>query len=584
MLQLSYNLGSLQEIDSYLRDTGLQQHAARSRSTLVQFFASHVDSNAIPALYQRIIEYIPQAMVTGITTAGEIHEGESIIERTVVVFSFFETAELQLVSYSGESETEQEVGRRMVDTILSEPAAAPIKGIQLYATTQRMNGAGLLEDMQSRLAAIPVFGAGASSYDNDGETWIFAGDRMYEKGVAAVVFRGEELEIKAYSCLGWEPLSRAMTVTEIESPTLLKTLDGIPAASVYEKYLGIQNDDNFFKNMLEFPLMLKRGAATLARVPLMRRANGSLQLVADVHVGEQVRITYGNPKHIIEAAYEMQQKLAAFRPQGILIYSCYCRQVYLQEGLNLETQGFRQIAPSAGFYTYGEFYGQGEELALHNATMVAVGMREGGETDLLTAQGPEQVRLSESKPMEMTARLARFVGVVVEELEQANRELQELMQADSLTGIYNRRKMDELLSKAMAFDSAADSLSIVLLDIDWFKRINDTYGHLCGDEVLKRTAAILREEICGAGDVGRWGGEEFLLLLPNTPADEAAAIAERIRVTLEQTDFGAPRSVTASFGVTAAIPGEEIRQLFKRADEALYSAKHGGRNRVSLYR
>ncbi|WP_037287535.1 sensor domain-containing diguanylate cyclase [Saccharibacillus sacchari] len=583
MLQLSYNLGSLQEIDSYLHDTELQNHAARSRSTLVQFFASHVDSNAIPALYQRIIEYIPEAIVTGITTAGEIHEGESIMERTVVVFSFFETAELQLVSYHGQSEAERELGRRMVDTILSEPVAAPIKGIQLYATTQRMNAAGLLEDMQSRLEGVPVFGAGASSYHNHGETWIFAGDQVYEEGAAAVVFRGAELEIEVYPCLGWEPLSRAMTITEIESPTLLKTLDGIPAASVYEKYLGIQNDDNFFKNMLEFPLMLKRGTSTLARVPLIRRANGSLQLVADVHVGEQVRITYGSPKHIIEAAYDMQKKLADFRPQGILIYSCYCRQVYLQEGLNLETQGFRQIAPSAGFYTYGEFYGEGGELALHNATMVAVGMREGGLAEQFSGQEPNQVHLSESKPMEMTARLARFVGVVVEELEQANRDLQELMQADSLTGIYNRRKMDELLGEAMSSDEANDSLSIVLLDIDWFKRINDTYGHLCGDEVLKRTAAILREDVCGTGDVGRWGGEEFLLLLRNKKADEAVTIAERIRVTLEQTDFGAPGSVTASFGVTAARPGEEIRQLFKRADDALYSAKHGGRNRVVLF-
>ncbi|CAM4024125.1 sensor domain-containing diguanylate cyclase [Saccharibacillus endophyticus] len=580
MLQLSYNLGSLQEIDSCLQDVGLQQHASRSRSTLVQIFASRIDPQQVPGLHRRIASCMPRAVVAGITTAGEIHEGESVIRRIVVVFSFFETSELQLVSYGCEPEKEREVGRRLVDAIRSEQAAAPIKGIQLYATTQRMNAAGLLEDLQHRLAEIPVFGAGASAYHNHGEAWIFAGEKVYEEGVAAVVFRGKELEIEAYPCLGWEPLSRAMTVTEIESPTVLKTLDHIPAAHVYEKYLGIQNDDNFFKNMLEFPLMLKRGTAALARVPLIRRANGSLQMVADLHVGEQVRITYGNPKHIIEAAYDLQQKLTEFRPQGILIYSCYCRQVYLQEGLNLETQGFRQIAPSAGFYTYGEFYGQGEELVLHNATMVAVGMREGTPADPLISKEPEQARLSQSEPMEMTARLARFVGVVVEELEQANRELQEMMQADGLTGIYNRRKMDELLGEAI---DSGESLSVALLDIDWFKRINDTYGHLCGDEVLKRTAAILREDVCGAGEAGRWGGEEFLLLLPNTKADEAAAIAERIRVTMEQTDFGAPGSVTASFGVTAAVPGEEIRQLLKRADEALYSAKHSGRNRVVLF-
>ncbi|MEJ8307168.1 GGDEF domain-containing protein [Saccharibacillus sacchari] len=584
MLQLSYDLGSLEEIDDCLQDAELKRHAARHRATLVQFFASRVDAGSIPDLHRKVTEYLPQAIVTGITTAGEIHEGESMLRRTVVVFSFFETAELQLLSYTCCPGQEQSVGRKLTDDILKEKSAAPIKGIQLYATTQRINAAGLLENMKRRLGpTFPVFGAGASSYDNNGEACVFAGEQGYEDGVVAVVFRGRELEIEAYPCLGWEPLSRAMTVTETESPMLVRTLDGVPAASVYEKYLGIQNDENFFNHMLEFPLMLSRDGAVLARVPMLRRSNGSLQLVADVYEGEEVRITYGNPKHIIAAAYDMQKKLARFRPQGVLVFSCYCRQVYLKDGLNLETAGFRDIAPSAGFYTYGEFYGRGEDLALHNATMVAVGMREGAVSDMPSKPVQDQVSFVESPPMEMKARLARFVGVVVEELEQANRELKELMQTDGLTGIYNRRKMDELLGDIFAFGEPGLPCSIVLLDIDWFKRINDTHGHLCGDEVLKRTASILRKHVRGKGEAGRWGGEEFLLLLPDTTSAAAEAFAERIRIEMEQTDFGEAARVTASFGVTTSIPGEAIRQLFKRADEALYSAKRAGRNRVVLH-
>lgn len=584
MLQLSYNLGSLQEIDSCLQNDELKKHAARHRTVLVQFFASYVDPNFIPELHRQVTENFPEAVVTGITTAGEIHEGESMLKRTVVVFSFFETAELQLLSYTCCPGEEQSVGRRLTDDILTKKNAAPIKGIQLYATTQRINAAGLLENMKRRLGpAIPVFGAGASSYGNNGEASVFAGETGYEDGVVAVVFRGDDLEIEAYPCLGWEPLSRAMTVTRTESPTLVQTLDGLPAAGVYEKYLGIQNDENFFNHMLEFPLMLNRDGAVLARVPMLRRSNGSLQMVADVYEGEEVRIAYGNPKHIIAAAYEMQKKLARFRPQGVLVFSCYCRQVYLKDGLNLETAGFRRIAPSAGFYTYGEFYGRGKDSALHNATMVAVGMREGSESDMPSEPVQEEVNFVESPPMEMKARLARFVGVVVEELEQANRELKELMQTDGLTGIYNRRKMDELLGDIFAFGEPGRPFSIVLLDLDWFKRINDTYGHLCGDEVLKRTAAILRKHIRGRGEAGRWGGEEFLLLLPDTTSAQAQAFAERIRIEIEQNDFGEATPITASFGVTTSIPGEVIRQLFKRADEALYSAKRGGRNRVVLH-
>jgi diguanylate cyclase (GGDEF)-like protein/PAS domain S-box-containing protein len=166
---------------------------------------------------------------------------------------------------------------------------------------------------------------------------------------------------------------------------------------------------------------------------------------------------------------------------------------------------------------------------------------------------------------------------------------QELIDAaltDSLTGLYNRRGL-EGRSEALHFRPGGAPLAQVwiMVDIDHFKRVNDTYGHEAGDEVLKAVAEALRATARGADVVARFGGEEFVLVLPETSADMAARIAERLRLTIEalSTDVGGQViRVTASFGVAQRAAHESQLEVLERADAALYSSKKDGRNRVTM--
>ncbi len=126
--------------------------------------------------------------------------------------------------------------------------------------------------------------------------------------------------------------------------------------------------------------------------------------------------------------------------------------------------------------------------------------------------------------------------------------------------------------------------SVIVLDVDKFKFVNDTYGHLAGDEVLRRVADILVSNIRPGDVCARYGGEEFVLLLPRTKAENAYIVAERIRKTLELTEVPLPMKVTSSQGI-AHYPthGKTREELLGRADEALYTAKHTGRNRTVIY-
>ena len=168
-------------------------------------------------------------------------------------------------------------------------------------------------------------------------------------------------------------------------------------------------------------------------------------------------------------------------------------------------------------------------------------------------------------------------------LEQALRTINELAIRDELTGTYNRRHLMRLIDRA---SERGQRFSLCLLDIDFFKRINDTYGHSAGDAVLRAFAYTVQSEIRPGDTFGRYGGEEFLLMLPETLAPSAMVLAERVRLAIEQmrcTELGPSVVLTASIGVAQYRPGESITTAVGRADEALYLAKSAGRNRIACH-
>lgn len=161
------------------------------------------------------------------------------------------------------------------------------------------------------------------------------------------------------------------------------------------------------------------------------------------------------------------------------------------------------------------------------------------------------------------------------------KRIEELSITDRLTGLYNRLKLDELfafhISVAKRHKSA---FSIIILDIDKFKSVNDTYGHQAGDTVLKKIALILKENCRLEDTLGRWGGEEFLILLPSSDLDSGIALAQKLRAKIEAYVFDKIGVCTASFGVSSFHEGDNEQTMVSRADLALYRAKESGRNKV----
>lgn len=181
----------------------------------------------------------------------------------------------------------------------------------------------------------------------------------------------------------------------------------------------------------------------------------------------------------------------------------------------------------------------------------------------------------------LTANLRSSVETLTDEKTSLSRELA----TDALTATFSRRRILEILAYLLDITKADNPTSIIMVDLDYFKKINDQYGHVVGDDVLKQTAECIRQAMRSSNSLGRYGGEEFIAVLPYTNLSQAAIVADRIRLKINEKPIvthGHTINLTLSLGVASTTRPEPINEFIDRADKALYQAKELGRNRIQL--
>ncbi|MFZ5425533.1 MAG: GGDEF domain-containing response regulator [Thermodesulfobacteriota bacterium] len=206
---------------------------------------------------------------------------------------------------------------------------------------------------------------------------------------------------------------------------------------------------------------------------------------------------------------------------------------------------------------------------------------------VMAAVPPPEGRPGETNIFWIKARrfpgLDRIVATMTDITDLERERVQLLYQAttDNLTGLANRHKLFEHINaEHVRFRRYRTPMSLIMFDIDHFKKVNDTFGHAAGDQVLAGLAGEVAEVIRDTDTLGRWGGEEFMILAPLTPLHEAMDLAERLRLAVGKADFPVAGRITCSFGVAEMAEGESVDSLLRRVDAALYAAKNKGRNRV----
>jgi diguanylate cyclase (GGDEF)-like protein len=234
----------------------------------------------------------------------------------------------------------------------------------------------------------------------------------------------------------------------------------------------------------------------------------------------------------------------------------------------------------SGLITVGEYMGTTRSLRARI-------WRAAGELRFLAEYDIEELERLNDTVLALNHEYAKAqldLAHINHKLQQREAQIVASSLTDPLTGVGNRRRLEQALATEISrANRTGTRLCAIMADLDHFKRVNDTYGHAAGDRVLTAFGDLLRRHTRAIDIVARFGGEEFVVLTPNTDLDNAVAIANRIRESMAACTIEAlPDPVTASFGVAEMVPHEQGSGLLHRADAALYEAKHSGRNRVAM--
>lgn len=526
---------------------------------------------------EAVRELFPAARILVHTCALKMADLQLDTDGIMLTFTAFEASQVDFAVVEGNT-ADAATTATFVDFVAARPQT---KSIEFFVVGLMDQIDALFDGISVIDERIEVFGAFVDAGAINAHGYIVADDVVMELGMVAVVFHGETLGVHVVRNFGWNVLGREIVATKVEGCTIME-LDGDTPLKIYERYFGIRGDGDFSADAALFPLCFEEEDGSIsARVPLkIEEGTGALTFGIPMQKGTKFRLAYGDPYGILAKAAENARAMSVFSPQAIFGTACVGHYLLLGEDVVTE------MSPCAGFpsstsFMFGEIRRAGRHIVTANLNVLLVGMKEDpGYTTNIPLQTKRVAHLSYNR--KMLAFMSHFIRVSEEELHTANQRLSQLASRDALTNLLNRREMERLLKDAVEqAQEHKTPLSVILMDIDHFKGVNDTYGHDVGDKVLLKVADAISRTIRGSDAGCRWGGDEFFIILAGASLDVAGRVGERIRRCVEASEMPFDRTVTVSVGVaTFDVERDNELQLFKNADEALYQAKKAGRNKV----
>ena len=536
---------------------------------LIQVFSGIVDFELISGIRETLLRLFPRAALIGATSCGEIAGGEVRESSVLISFCLFERTELQTVGFEDSRGDSFALGADIGGAFSGPPPHVLLS----FATGLSINGEDYMKGINRHCLGVTIAGGLAGEPLLFDKTYVFNRDIITDQGAVAVALFGEQLKIYTRYSLDWIPLGKELRITHAEKNRVY-TIEGLPATEIYERYLG-QESTRYLPVMgVQFPLIKTHQKTYIAHACTGKQDDGSMSFMGNLETGSYVRFGIGDASTLLASATSHCQGLSAAAPEVIFVYSCIARKLMMKSLVDKEIQQIHRVAPTVGFFTYGEFFHlpQGNEFSNYTITMLA--LREGDKV------GPEQERVP---CPELNIEFNPVFRALTHLVNVTARELEELAGTDQLTSLYNRRSAQEQLHKEMVNSQRyRRPLSLIMFDLDYFKSINDKLGHNAGDQALVEVARIARDVIRQVDACYRWGGEEFLIITGGTNLDGALEVAERLRYEIEQAHIVDLDAVTVSIGVTQYRREDNTDTLLKRLDQALYQSKEGGRNRVSL--
>lgn len=330
------------------------------KSALLQIFSSKTDEKKLLKLIKKFIKIFPNIVVIGATTAGEILNAKMYDNTTVLSLSLFNITSLKAKYIK---DIDKKSGMELSSTICSKHTKATI------ILSQGLNGDdydGFLKGFKEKNPNIIVAGGLAGDNFKLKKTFVFLNGIVYDEGSVAVSFSSKKLYADNRYNLNWIPIGKEFTITKSQG-NIVHSIDNESSVEVFKKYLGEQIFDMDAKALPDFQLLYKEGLTTVARTP-MARDGDSLIFAAPLKEGQKVQFGFSNAPSVISGSKFIKNIISKKPADAVYIFSCIARKTLLGNTLEDEFKHFESIAPTAGFFTYGEYYSTSDNNALLNCT------------------------------------------------------------------------------------------------------------------------------------------------------------------------------------------------------------------------
>lgn len=591
MKLLSYKLKDAKDIESVIED--YKSKNTEYSAVLVSVSAIARPDEELSFLSANISSKLDKATVIGEIAYSPILPADTDDISYCIDFLTFNDTTFQLYTFDFNEISQNKALQIFLNQCEKHTA---LTGIEILGTLSNFDSFDFIKKLKALPEHVAIFGGGAMGLNENIQTRVFCRGKILTHGLLAVCFISDTLEIEIRRSMGWQSIGQDMLVTKTDKYNVVNQLDGKSAIGIYEKYLGISRSANLASEILEFPIIVRRHGHDIPRVATNYTKSGALEFGGDVRLNDKVKLSFGDPGTIFRETEKSCRDLVDFDAEAILLFSCISRRFFMRKNAIVELEAYKTVAPVEVHYSHGEICRIGNHIEVLNICSVAVGFRE-RIREIRDKKNLRFVHSDFTEHMSVVERMARFIAVITKEqtamtrklkeanaeLEAANSKLAELAQKDSLTHLFNRTQTEQILKNAITeAQKGRRLLTVMMVDIDEFKFLNEKYGHKTGDDVLVNVAKIISSDIGSSDTAGRWGGEEFLIVMPDSFKEEGLNLAEGMQRKIEEISINGEKiKVTASFGIVQFKLSEDYQNCFKRLEEALKESKQKGKNIIT---
>ena len=419
----NHNYTSVQDLNEHLNLTSID-----TKKTVIQIFCGLLAKENISELCQVIKSKKEDVKFIGTTTAGEIFNGDIGYEGITVSIMEFENTSFENAYFKNDNNLD--LGVDIATSLFKDNTKVMI----LFIEGLLHNGNDVLDGISSINSTIPISGGMAGDNGAFSKTFIFDNNGIYENGAVAVTLNSDVLDVLTNYQLNWQPIGKTMTVTKADKNRLYE-IDGISASDIYRKYLGDKIGDDLPHSAIEFPLLkIEDDGLEVCRTFVHKfDEDGSLLTIGNLEVGDKVRLAFGNVDLIINGVNHDIQNYKSFQPEAIFTYSCTARVTFLQSDVVRELKPLNDIAPIAGFFTYGEIYHHDNKNSLLNISLTILGLSENTNQNVISFNQEEEIskekNFIKNKHFMVLDALSHLSNTVIDELDQQKALFQNLFDA-----------------------------------------------------------------------------------------------------------------------------------------------------------